>query len=949
MAPGGLSRIQQPHPVQATVSSVLHHDDNFVASNVPPPKNLSIVEPRLSDADAAGKAAEATAASDAKGPLNGNHGGPSHGTNGAPNSHLTAPHLSSNLHAHPSPSLTPGFPPYGYFDAISSLGLHAPSPMLMMPFTPTPGPANSPFLVPTPAPYYDSGLLNTPAGAAGTSAPESSPMPLPHAHHAQYRHMFHHQGPGGPPPLDAFQLPPTAMPSDYPPDGHRGGVRYPHPNWRVNAAPSPALPPPALGLLNSDPHMHQLHSSFSQMSLSNYPSSPQIQPQQHRRQPLNGAGPSVANGTAAAVNGDLTSSPLRGAALGSPEQVHTSPAVNGMAPPPGGDTDWVPNNRRDDDYKAQYGRHHQQPNDYVGMRAPQYMYQQPRGAHHMPMGRIPPSHGGGSLGGRPPMNGAGMHPHMNGMGGPGGRRVSHGGPGYSPPRGGPNGAHPGPDYGPPHHHANGAPGGPPSGSDCQIDDLSAIAPEQVAKYATTQYGSRALQDYVMTSDENFRMVFDAIFEPFSRLMVDLFGNYLCQKVLQKCNSERLSSILKRLKTEIPGVSCDRQGTRVMQRIIQHAEEDAQIDMIIDAIRDQDQVRSLMLDSHGCYVINAMIEFMPIQKVVFVFDVAVEHCEFLASDQHGLCVLKKCLQRTAEKPTQPKNNANARPNDFAPPDRKPRQSTNEDRECMRAQYERLASKVLEHALDFVDNQFGNYLVQCLLDLATEKVRDDMHSIFRTRYCEFSMKKFSSNVVERFLKSGSDKIRQEIVDELIRSSNFSTLLQDSFGNYVIQNSLVTAPANQAQQLMAIIQPLLSTLRRNVRRKWERLIKSVKARQEKSERERAATQARARALNVTAAPHATAESNMAPASAPQVQLSPLSVQQPGASGGSHVESQSGVGAITQQVLAAAPASTKGPQPVALVAPAAPSAAPKTAATTVAEASQVGEPSQVPIAPAE
>lgn len=120
---------------------------------------------------------------------------------------------------------------------------------------------------------------------------------------------------------------------------------------------------------------------------------------------------------------------------------------------------------------------------------------------------------------------------------------------------------------------------------------------------------------------------------------------------------------------------------------------------------------------------------------------------------------------------------------------------------------------------------------------------MHEIFRGRYCDFSKKKFSSNVVERFLKSGSKEIREEIVDELIRAPEFAVLLQDGFGNYVIQNSLVTAPPLQAQQLMDIIQPLLPTLRRNVRRKWERLIKSVRSRQEKKQRESLAAAARAR----------------------------------------------------------------------------------------------------------
>lgn len=51
----------------------------------------------------------------------------------------------------------------------------------------------------------------------------------------------------------------------------------------------------------------------------------------------------------------------------------------------------------------------------------------------------------------------------------------------------------------------------------------------------------------------------------------------------------------------------------------------------------------------------------------------------------------------------------------------------------------------------------------------------------------MQKFSSNVVERCLKESSEDQATQIVKELVSSPDLLKLLQDAFGNYVVQSAL------------------------------------------------------------------------------------------------------------------------------------------------------------------
>lgn len=67
------------------------------------------------------------------------------------------------------------------------------------------------------------------------------------------------------------------------------------------------------------------------------------------------------------------------------------------------------------------------------------------------------------------------------------------------------------------------------------------------------------------------------------------------------------------------------------------------------------------------------------------------------------------------------------------------------------------------------------------------------------------------------------RKEVISELIGggAATIAALLRDGYGNYVMQNAINAAEDMQAQQLGRLIHPRLPFLRKNIRKKWERLL--------------------------------------------------------------------------------------------------------------------------------
>jgi hypothetical protein len=79
--------------------------------------------------------------------------------------------------------------------------------------------------------------------------------------------------------------------------------------------------------------------------------------------------------------------------------------------------------------------------------------------------------------------------------------------------------------------------------------------------------------------------------------------------------------------------------------------------------------------------------------------------------------------------------------------------------------KLFKQVARLTMKLVENQYGNYVVQSVLDVAPAGVRTNIKVKMEGKYMRLSKQKFSSNVVEKCLKQSSAHWRAIIIKELI----------------------------------------------------------------------------------------------------------------------------------------------------------------------------------------
>ncbi|CAJ1037532.1 putative Pumilio-family RNA binding repeat [Leishmania utingensis] len=274
------------------------------------------------------------------------------------------------------------------------------------------------------------------------------------------------------------------------------------------------------------------------------------------------------------------------------------------------------------------------------------------------------------------------------------------------------------------------------------------------------------------------------------------------------NNHHLSEVLlliSELSGDIITVACNTNGARVSQRIIDALCTCEEFDMytrllepsIVDVAKDingNHSLSKLITSSRFCQLGDSDASVSG-AVVIYerIFQKIADNCIDICKNRQGCCIIQKCLQH-------------------AP---KPYHTT-------------IINTVLNNSLKLVQDPFGNYVVQFILDkqqdingsqedgdddtlptapnYTNQIIRQMLHHV-----AELSCNKFSSNVIEKCLKTSSPDVRQLLVDELTAPHVLPKLLTDSFANYVIQTAISTASDDgQLTQLRNAIIPLQSLLK-------------------------------------------------------------------------------------------------------------------------------------------
>lgn len=257
------------------------------------------------------------------------------------------------------------------------------------------------------------------------------------------------------------------------------------------------------------------------------------------------------------------------------------------------------------------------------------------------------------------------------------------------------------------------------------------------------------------------------------LMTDPFGNYLCQKLFEHCNDEQRTALIEAAAPALPAIALNQHGTRALQKMIEHLRTDNQVNIVIQALSPK--VVDLVQDLNGNHVIQKCLQILGAERCQFIYNSVGDACVIVGTHRHGCCVLQRCIDHAQG-------------------------------------YQRgeLVAQITRCAFDLVQDAYGNYVVQYILDLDEVTYTRPLCQSFRGKVVALSKQKFSSNVIEKCLRVADPDTKADMIEELLVGNELERMLRDSFANYVVQTALDYGNTVHKQRMVDIITPILPSIK-------------------------------------------------------------------------------------------------------------------------------------------
>ncbi|OQN99922.1 hypothetical protein B0A48_14127 [Cryoendolithus antarcticus] len=284
--------------------------------------------------------------------------------------------------------------------------------------------------------------------------------------------------------------------------------------------------------------------------------------------------------------------------------------------------------------------------------------------------------------------------------------------------------------------------------------------DNIAEFAGDQHGSRFIQTKLETasSDEKER-VFREIEPNAIPLMTDVFGNYVIQKFFDHGHQDHKRMLANKMRGQVLNLSTQMYGCRVVQKALEHVLIEQQTALVSEL---ENHVLECVKNKDGNHVIQKAIERCPPDTISFIYQAFVGQVQYLSLHAFGCRVIQRCLERQ----------------DWFP-----------------AKVRIMAELHESMGQGMVANDYGNYVVQHVVEKGTPMDRKHVFSIVIQGLESYSKHKFASNVVEKCIEYSDDGWRREVVSVLVThdqrkgdgDSVLAALIKDNYGNYVIQKLL------------------------------------------------------------------------------------------------------------------------------------------------------------------
>ena len=155
---------------------------------------------------------------------------------------------------------------------------------------------------------------------------------------------------------------------------------------------------------------------------------------------------------------------------------------------------------------------------------------------------------------------------------------------------------------------------------------------------------------------------------------------------------------------------------------------------------------LILNQNATHIIIKYVSLISYPKNQFIINFLCDEVHTISTNKHSCCTYQKCMLLVDK-----------------------------------IQQKKLIMSVVSIADLLFNNQFGNYLIQFVLNIENTEANNIIISKYFSNFYYYVSQKCSSNVFEKCFKCCSSEMKNQIIDNLCQPQIVQKLLFHVYGNY------------------------------------------------------------------------------------------------------------------------------------------------------------------------
>ncbi|KAI8925267.1 armadillo-type protein [Entophlyctis helioformis] len=279
------------------------------------------------------------------------------------------------------------------------------------------------------------------------------------------------------------------------------------------------------------------------------------------------------------------------------------------------------------------------------------------------------------------------------------------------------------------------------------------------------------------------LIFDAVFQHVILLMKNRFGNFLVQCCLEYGSPSQMRSLGTRMRGHVLHLACDRFGCHVMQKAIERMDEDIKTAIVSELLKC---VTETFTHRFACHVWQRVFETRwmsePPPIMSYIHATLKGNWAMIANDENGSLVVQCIFENCSDAEKMP-----------------------------------IVSEIFEHTVDIAKGQWGNWVIQHLLEHGSLHQRAHIIEIVTHNVFPLSIDQYASKVVEKCIRVASKPELHLLIDYILSLQPSEQgrpyllgMMNNQYANYVVQNVLSSAETSQRDTCIRLLAPHLHILR-------------------------------------------------------------------------------------------------------------------------------------------